>query len=207
MAATFHLKVATIEGTVTPLEILASPLEQGFMQHMRMHQLGTCRFTHFPQALLAGDCSFQPSNRPTGRFQEQREYFSGKHWNYGIKFESMHLPNGRCVALSSYYPGSVHDKSVFDRRVAGYNQMLAKVPGDQVLDDEPGQIQWAILLDKGYQGAADVCRVIIPIKGQDDELTPQQQQHNRNVAHDRVICENFYGRLKVLWGDGAKIPW
>ena len=53
-----------------------------------------------------------------------------------------------------------------------------------------------MLADKGYQGASGVLRAILPKKG---SLSLIDEQHNRRVAYDRIICENFYGRMKILW--------
>ena len=55
---------------------------------------------------------------------------------------------------------------------------------------------WALLADRGYQGAASVLRAILPKKG---KLTLVDEAQNKKIAHDRIICENFYGRLKMLW--------
>ena len=55
---------------------------------------------------------------------------------------------------------------------------------------------WALLADRGYQGATSVLRAILPKKG---KLTLSDEAQNKRIAHDRIICENFYGRLKMLW--------
>jgi hypothetical protein len=59
--------------------------------------------------LLAVDVHFQKSNRPEGRFSDQKHYFSGKHYQYGLKFEMSVYPNGLAAYVSPHYPGSTHD--------------------------------------------------------------------------------------------------
>ncbi|ETK95415.1 hypothetical protein L915_01653, partial [Phytophthora nicotianae] len=56
---------------------------------------------------------------------------------------------------------------------------------------------WAILADTGYQGISSFLRGILPKKGRNISLA--DLSHNDKVAHDRVIVENFFGRLNQLW--------
>ncbi|KAF0706981.1 hypothetical protein AaE_013839, partial [Aphanomyces astaci] len=70
------------------------------------------RFDHFSYALYEVDVTFQPAQRPTGRFAEQKHYFSGKLHLYGYKIEASVSPEGRCVAMSESFPGSVHDLTI-----------------------------------------------------------------------------------------------
>ena len=51
-------------------------------------------FPDFPQVALVVDCTFQTSNRMRSNFNERKLFFSGKHFQYGIKRELAHLPNG-----------------------------------------------------------------------------------------------------------------
>ncbi|ETL48551.1 hypothetical protein L916_01859, partial [Phytophthora nicotianae] len=59
---------------------------------------------------------------------------------------------------------------------------------------------WAVLADKGYQGLAADFRAITPFKKQPlRELTLEQMETNDRIAHDRVLVENYFGRLCTLW--------
>lgn len=40
--------------------------------------------------------------------------------------------------------------------------------------------------------------MIIPKKGND--LNVSDERRNRAIGRVRIICENFYGRMKKLWG-------
>lgn len=56
---------------------------------------------------------------------------------------------------------------------------------------------WALLADKGYQGVSDLIRAIIPTKG--DNISKEDTLRNKEIARNRIICENFYGRMKKLF--------
>ncbi|ETM97431.1 hypothetical protein PPTG_20363, partial [Phytophthora nicotianae INRA-310] len=54
--------------------------------------------------------------------------------------------------------------------------------------------------DKGYQGLAADFRAITTFKKQPlRELTLEQVEINDRIAHDRVLVENYCGRLCTLW--------
>jgi len=53
------------------------------------------------------------------------------------------------------------------------------------------------MADKGYQGAHELGRYIIPNKG--SSLTNQEKASNNNIAKARIIIQNFYGRMKKLF--------
>ena len=68
---------------------------------------------------------------------------------------------------------------------------------------------WAILMDKGYVGATRSLRAIIPkkkpVRG---TLSCSEFIVNSNISSDRVIVENFFGRVtdkfRIL---GKKYTW
>lgn len=63
-------------------------------------------------------------------------------------------------------------------------------------DDEP----WAILVDSGYQGLQRLANAILPHKRRPGRpVTRLQREHNQLLARHRVVCEQFYGRLKTKW--------
>ncbi|KAJ0391997.1 hypothetical protein P43SY_008604 [Pythium insidiosum] len=113
-------------------------------------------FQHYPQALYATDVKFQPAYRPSGRFTEQKVYFSAKHKLYGFKLEcSVALP-GLAVDLSEHRPGSASDLTMLLDRVQVHRQMLRKASDaavDVTTDVTTFPNSWAMLVDKGYQGA------------------------------------------------------
>jgi hypothetical protein len=54
------------------------------------------------------------------------------------------------------------------------------------------------LEDKGYIGVEEEVRVITPYKG--NNLTQEETNFNKKIGTDRVIIENFYGRMKLTSG-------
>jgi hypothetical protein len=57
-----------------------------------------------------------------------------------------------------------------------------------------------MLVDKGYQGAFRVLRVLQPNKQpRGGFLSAEDITRNRAVSSDRVIVENYFGRVCRLW--------
>ncbi len=70
----------------------------------------------------------------------------------------------------------------------------------QELKDNPDPA-WKLMGDKGFQGLQlDVPSILPAKKPRGGELTPQQHDKNKNIASERVIVENFYGRLQSKFG-------
>ena len=57
-----------------------------------------------------------------------------------------------------------------------------------------------MLADKGYQGIQELCRAIIPMKRPPrGVLSLSDEAFNRSVSSDRILVENYFGRLSCLW--------
>jgi DDE superfamily endonuclease len=162
-------------------------------------------FEHFPCALYATDVKFQPSYRPSGRFAEQKQYFSGKHKQYGLKIECSVAPPGVAVDVSAHYVGSTSDLTMFRAHEQKHKRMLKKGPDEAVMSDvgerwSGGAAMWAVLADKGYQGYPASLRVILPKrKPAGRELEQEDMAKNADISSDRVLVENYFGRLSSLW--------
>jgi len=161
------------------------------------------RFTFHPYALYATVVTFQQTNRPSGNLQEAKVFYSGKHKLYGYKVEVSVLPIGIAISCTSHYPGSYADLEIFRRNIEFHQTILKKshtVLEDQGLLHEAYPNHWAVLLDKGYQGTQDVIRGIHPIRKKPNaRLSQADVTFNRNVSSDRIIVENYFGRLCSLW--------
>jgi IS5 family transposase len=90
---------------------------------------------------------------------------------------------------------------VFQESVPFYRAFLEKELGDErIPDPKPGQANWALLADKGYVGAQKYVRALIPKKALPRRpLSETDLQNNRRLNSARVVCENFYGRMKGLF--------
>jgi hypothetical protein len=156
----------------------------------------------YPEVGLVVDVTFQMRTRPKMLFKEAQYYFSGKHHAYGYKTEVAHLPNGLAIFISDTYAGSVHDFTIFKDNLEIYEKFLEKKGLDMNVNDQ-GELKdkypkhWALLADKGYQGASEKIRAILPSKGND--LSREENARNKKIAKNRIICENFYGRMKKLF--------
>ena len=71
------------------LEIIREPLAKACYMKGGMIRSQTdarnAKFNNFPYAKYAVDTRFQPTNRPSGHFEEAKKFFSVKHANYGVK--------------------------------------------------------------------------------------------------------------------------
>ncbi|OWZ16272.1 hypothetical protein PHMEG_0009957 [Phytophthora megakarya] len=66
-------------------------------------------FSNYPHALYATDVTFAPAYRPTGRFTEQKKYFSVKHKFYGFKIECSVTPPRFSVDVPGRAPNSMSE--------------------------------------------------------------------------------------------------
>jgi len=162
-------------------------------------------FKHFNFAVDAVDVTFQQANRPLGNHTEAKVYYSGKHHLYGYKLEVSVRPNGLASDCSEHYPGSVTDISIMSERVQIHRKRVTKKSDETSITDEcelsdeyPNE--WAILADKGYQGSHEFLRTVTPHKNpRRGNLSAEQETYNKEISIDRIIVENFFGRLQNLW--------
>ncbi|KAG2814004.1 hypothetical protein PC129_g3495 [Phytophthora cactorum] len=207
-AVDFGLKPNTLEKmTYKLLEVIEPIPFAKFVKPVTMTQQreNNKAFRNYPYALYATDVKFQPAYRQSGHFTEKKTYFSGKHKLYGYKLECSVGYPGVAVDVSSHEPGSKSDLTMMlDRRTVCMERLL-KTPQELGQDDNgEGAVQhplaWGVLVDKGYQGAEAVLRTIqLKRKPRDGELSHQDMTRNRLVSSDRVLVENYFGRVCMLW--------
>ena len=131
------------------------------------------------------DATERPTRRPT---TGQREFYSGKKKRHTIKNQVVTArrtkPPGpgkkpqrlRIAAVSGSFPGSVHDKKIYDRT-------QAVVPPDARRTG-----------DTAYLGTPLETPVRKPRGGQ---LTASQKEKNRKVSRRRIVAEHSIGKMKV----------
>jgi len=154
------------------------------------------------------------ANRPSGNLQEGKRYFSGKHELYGFKQEVLVLPTGLAINLTKHHPGSVADIEIMHQNINTHLKLSTKGTGEEQIVDKSNLNNnylnhWAILCDKGYQGAQEFLRVIHPKrKPKMRALSRQDELFNKTVASDRIIVENYFGRMCQLWNTcSSKFNW
>lgn len=205
----FQIKTPTFIKTITVfLRVVAPKLydtwvaERADDQKMRSLVTSGHTFQHFPCALYATDVTFQQSNRPAGSMAEALPWYSAKHKLYGYKVEVSVNPRGLAVNCTNHARGNTADITMFRNNQAFHMSARRKVDGDHRLVDHGPLLteypdEWAVLADKGYQGLADHVRCVHPKKGK--TLTTNERKTNDNISSDRVIVENYFGRLCGLW--------
>jgi hypothetical protein len=208
-AKRFRLATTTFTDVVTKfIKMLAPKIYVDYVEErcdeatMRRACTRGNTFDNYPCASYAVDVTFQQSWRPGGSIRENGKFYSGKHHLYGLKVEVSVDKRGFAINCTQHEPGATRDLTMFKQKKAFHLQKIQKLPGDESLPDEGPLLnahpnEWAILADKGYQGAADYLRCIIPKKG--SSLSRADQSNNDKISHDRVIVENYFGRLNVLW--------
>ena len=212
LAKMFGLKGPSFEKLIMKfIEIISLPVYQHYVEAQAgkrtMDKLYESRrnFCQYPMALYATDVTFQPSFRPSGSMEEGKKYFSGKHKQYGYKVEVSVLPNGLALCCSEHEPGSVSDLTLFQRIQYLHTKQLRKTQGDMDYDDDGPlsdkfERSWGVLVDKGYQGASEFCRVIHPKKKPVHGVrAPSEVKVNRMISSNRIIVEKMFGRLCGLW--------
>jgi len=122
------------------------------------------------------DGTEQPIQRPSDE-KPRQDYYSGKHKEHTIKHQIAVDQDQKIRAASGSYPGSVHDKRVYDI--------------EQVVIPR----QTEALGDLGYQGTT----LTIPgKKPKGESLSEDGKFYNRLHASVRVVVEHVIGKLKIF---------
>ena len=101
------------------------------------------------------------------------------------------LPTGQAINCSKHYPGAVSDIVIFYENLDFHEEALRKKGSEtNIVDDgllvNDHEDQWAVLVDKGYQGAAKWVRAIHPKKKQPHRmLSLDDTRFNQSVSSDR----------------------
>jgi len=155
------------------------------------------KFLNFPNAIGAVDSSIIKIRRPENN-EEQKKFYSGKHKKHCIKFQCIVNPDGICIHYSGIYPGKKHDVKIFEQsRAHVFFEFSKRLPnGNQI------KVRSQLLADSGYQGSHRFYEeIIIPHKKlPHQELQQEEKIQNARLSTDRIIVENFFGRMKSLFG-------
>ncbi|ETO63278.1 hypothetical protein F444_18992 [Phytophthora nicotianae P1976] len=175
-AHVFRIKAPTFIKTITSFcRVLAPRVYDEWMRgkavETNMRRLVTSgnTFSHYPCALYATDVTFQQANRPAGNTTEVMPYYSAKHKLYGLKVEVSVNPKGFAINCSQHERGNTPDISIFRNNMEFHWSMRVKSETDNQIPDEGSN------------------------------LPPEVQHQNENISSDRVLVDNFFGRLCSLW--------
>ena len=168
------------------------------MPETRSSKFSVCKVRH--------RCDFSAGVSFERQRSRGKKYFIGKHKLYGYKVEVEVRPDGIAIGRTDNYAGSVSDFDIFKENIRFHKRRFKKSREEREQTDinlHAGQwrADWALLVDKEYQGALEICRAIHPKKKpQNGRLTIDEEQFNRQVSSDRIIVENYLGRLCSMWG-------
>ena len=153
------------------------------------------RIETFPEVGLLVDCTVQRINMPTGLHADVKGFYSSKNGCYCVKVENAHHADGSVAFFSLSFNGARHDFSIFVELHMTYKDFSLKDISEQGTPDH--QTHWALMADKGYQGANRYLRTMIPQNAPPNRrLGYQEKAKNDEIAKCSIIVENFYGRLK-----------
>ncbi|OWZ22887.1 LOW QUALITY PROTEIN: hypothetical protein PHMEG_0002341 [Phytophthora megakarya] len=201
-AIDFNMDVSTLEKMVhrviqTIEPVLCSQLVKRVKMNKQIQEGNT--FSNYPMHSTRRMSTY----RLTGRFTEQKVHFSAKHKLYGFKIECSVRPPGVAVDVSDHAPGSRSDLTMMLDRLSIHRQMLKKE--DDSVSELGGKASqchqmWGVLVAKGYKGAGRVLRTIQPRKQpRGGTLDHEDIARNKAISADRVLVENFFGRMCLLW--------
>ena len=167
---------------------------------------GYKRFQHNTEALYATDVPFKWSNRASGNYPESKMYFSEKHKTDGYKTEISVVANGLAINCTDHYSGSFSYLTFFRDNKNFHNMATQKLAQKQKLSnlndnkEEMACERWAVLVEKEYQGGSDVACILLSVrKSPNGCLSLIEKEQNLEISRERIIVENYIGRLKCLW--------
>jgi hypothetical protein len=141
-------------------------------------------YKQYPQLRnVATDATEQPCYR-SEKYAIQKEHYSGKSKQHAIKVQISVAMGGRILDVSHSYPGTMHDKTMFDAEKT-VQKFDKRVPHR---------------LDAGYQGVKTenpdyyIIGAIKKPKGRD--LTDLEKELNRAHSKRRIIMEHAISRIK-----------
>ena len=141
----------------------------GMSKFMYELQFENKKFRHFPKAFVAVDATVQEATAWGSTFEAKKRIFSKEHKSYCLKAEVGVQPTGLANHVSGFCLGAVHDMTLFCNRLEGHTKLLKKAQQDAEIINARHlhasyPVQWAMLLNKGYNGASKLLRGIMPYK-------------------------------------------
>ena len=200
IASLFNKPLTTIFDIIShTIDLIHQPLMERFFGAPPNLSDEELHFQNFPNAIGAIDTTHIQISKPIER-ERQRNNWSQKHGCCGVKIQALVRPNGICTCFFGFSNGSEHDMAVF-RSSNWTEQILSRsnvLPNGTVI-----RSHYPALFDKGYTGlnSQGYPEAIVTIrKPIGRELTEQERNYNNCVESDRTIVENYFGRVKILFG-------
>jgi hypothetical protein len=142
--------------------------------------------SELPGCGLVVDATVHNRGRPCIPFEDAKQYFSGKHRIYCLKSQVITNRDGVAVHVVAGVHGSMHDFRLFCENLPAVEQLVAMHPGEPT----------AIMADMGDTNSRTLRLVTPHRQPPQGRLSHQEIRENREIASNRVIVENFFGRLQ-----------
>lgn len=188
MGIAFGIKPATLQFLLHDVLRIVEPIFRNhFINNLKNGVLP--QYEAFPNAPLIVDATVHQIGRPSGTFQNSKEFYSPKHSLYCLKTQVIINRKGLALFVQSGIPGSVHDFRLFKNTAAEIVLFI----------QSKGLNSMEILADKGYIGTVEYPEIVLitPHKTpKGSMLAPDQSAFNKKLAKIRVQIENYFGRLK-----------
>ena len=199
MGNLFNIRLPLLQRAIdSTLKCISPVLTRKFVCCNQVALNNELKFKYYPDACGAIDTTLIEISKPRDR-GDQKKFWSTKHHACGIKIQALVRPNGICTSFVFGYPGSMHDMNVL-KTSNWINTLLSYVVslpnGSSVTHHHQ------CLFDKGYTGLNNLCpeAVVTIRKPVGRDLTQEENSINNRIESDRVIVENFFGRLKSIFG-------
>ena len=152
------------------------------------------RLKDFPLLIGSVDATVQRISKPK---QNQGDYYSGKHKCHVMKVQAFVSPLGLLIHFTKSVPGSIHDFRLFKE-----SDLVALINGENEKCNKIFKENCTTLGDSGYQGLSSVIPGgVTPVKKpKGRELNEREIAKNKTISKRRIIVENWFSRLKSLWG-------
>ena len=193
----FDVAKATIQRTLTyVMSGLTESLKVAYLPKSIRDINISSQFKNFPQAIGAVDATLIPVQKPSDR-ENEGLYYSGKHHAHGAKVQVVVSSDGFAIHVSKVIPGRRHDAFLF--RISGVDSFMK----DSIkIGGTTRAFRPALLGDSGYIGLEDIYPELIVTRkrSKNKELSTEDEQWNSRLHSDRVLVENYFGRLKSVFG-------
>eukprot|EP01105_Mastigella_eilhardi_P016058 TRINITY_DN3680_c0_g1_i15.p1 TRINITY_DN3680_c0_g1~~TRINITY_DN3680_c0_g1_i15.p1 ORF type:complete len:313 (+),score=26.10 TRINITY_DN3680_c0_g1_i15:100-1038(+) len=202
LAAVIHRSESVVKSAVDrvrgPINVV---LRRTWFENRRRHvpDLGSSE----PQVAIATDAVPFAVGKPHVRFEESKIYWDQHHGLYALKKEVSVLcnPPHYCVFAFPGFVGSRHDFAEYSQNAeARYAEYLKKTQAEITAFPQFPSLYWLQILDSGYMGDAHTNFGRVVLRKPSSMRDQQERDCNAECARIRVVVEQFFGRLKKLWG-------
>lgn len=155
-----------------------------------------------PLVALIVDGHTTPICQPKLPYEDAKAFWDGKNKIYGLKTEiaiAARSPH-YCLFTCPAVPASKHDYELHREIYRQYVPYLRMTPEEMIRNQAQAEFSyWQIMGDKGYVGQADDTHPIERVVPKKGLLNEAERQRNILINRERVVVEQYLGRLCRLW--------